>query len=78
MDIWALGILLYFMVTGWMPFKGTTVAALKRAIVEGKFDLPDYLSEECMEVISGILRRKPEWRLNMQQVHKRVTCNNGG
>ena len=51
-----------------MPFKGSTVAALKHSILEGKFDLPDNLTESCMELIRGILRRKPEWRLNMQQV----------
>jgi serine/threonine protein kinase len=39
-DIWALGILLFFMVTGAMPFKGSTVAALKHAIIECKFEMP--------------------------------------
>ncbi len=67
-DIWALGILLYFMVTGSMPFKGSSVAALKHAILDGKFDLPDFLSADCIDVITGILRRKPEWRLTMSQV----------
>ena len=52
-----------------MPFKGNTVAALKHSILEGKFDIPESLSEACMELIRGILRRKPEWRLNMLQVY---------
>ncbi len=51
-----------------MPFKGNTVAALKHAILDGKFEIPENLSESCMELIRGILRRKPEWRLNMNQV----------
>ncbi len=36
--------------------------------IETRFELPDYLSRDCCEIISGILRRKPEWRLTMAQI----------
>ena len=75
-DIWALGILLYFMVTGVMPFKGSSVAALKNAILDGKFIIPEFLSMDCMDIITGILRRKPEWRLTMAQVCNRQIKHN--
>ncbi len=67
-DIWALGILLYLMVTGTMPFKGTTVAELKNAILDGHFEMPDYLSQNCIDLIGGILKRRPDWRLTLRQV----------
>ena len=69
MDIWALGILLYLMVTGAMPFKGATVAELKNAILDGHFAMPDYLSAHCADLIASILKRKSEWRLTLQQVN---------
>ena len=51
-----------------MPFKGTTVAELKNAILDGHFEMPDYLSQSCIDLIVGILKRRPDWRLTLQQV----------
>ena len=75
MDIWALGVLLYFMVIGHMPFKGSTVAALKRSILSGQFDVPGTLADSCQDILKSILKRKPEWRLSMDQVYPRMSCN---
>ena len=67
-DIWALGILLYFLVTGTMPFKAGTVASLKHAILEGIFIIPSYLSKYCEELITNLLKRKPGSRFAMKQI----------
>jgi serine/threonine-protein kinase NIM1 len=50
-DIWALGVLLYFMVTAQMPFKAPTVAVLKKHVLEGTFSIPGHVSFQCRKLI---------------------------
>lgn len=67
-DLWALGILLYFMVTASMPFHATTVAALKNLILEGSFNIPSYVSPNCSALLRNILKKKPTSRASFEDI----------
>ncbi|XP_028404598.1 serine/threonine-protein kinase NIM1-like [Dendronephthya gigantea] len=67
-DIWALGILLYFMVTGVMPFRAETVGKLKKSILDGMYFMPDFLTDSCKYLIRKILQLIPKDRLTIQQI----------
>lgn len=67
-DIWALGVLLYFIVTGIMPFKADTVSKLKRVILNGEYVIPSFVSDSCQLVIKGILRIAPSERFTIREI----------
>lgn len=67
-DIWALGVMLFFMVTCTMPFRADTVAKLKRCILEGAYILPSWVPEACQRLIRGILQPIPSDRCTVEQM----------
>lgn len=67
-DIWAMGVLLFFMVTGTMPFKGETMGKLRRAVKTGFYTIPPGVSKPCSQLISLILKVTPAERCRLDQM----------
>jgi serine/threonine-protein kinase NIM1 len=67
-DIWALGILLFFCVIGNMPFQLSSVPQLRMAILNGSFTISSVLSLPCCRLIQRILVHVPARRPTIEQI----------
>ncbi|XP_025196232.1 serine/threonine-protein kinase NIM1-like isoform X2 [Melanaphis sacchari] len=69
-DVWSLGVLLFFMTTATMPFLGDNMAGLRRSILAGHVNSPAYMSQLLKSLIESMLNTSPEHRFDIDQVLK--------
>lgn len=62
-DYWALGVLIYEMVVGHVPFTGPDAMSVYKAVCAGDLRFPTYMSRNCMSLISKLLTPNQNKRL---------------
>ncbi|XP_064144970.1 serine/threonine-protein kinase SIK2 isoform X2 [Loxodonta africana] len=68
LDIWSMGVVLYVLVCGALPFDGPTLPVLRQRVLEGRFRIPYFMSEDCEHLIRRMLVLDPSKRLTIAQI----------
>ena len=67
-DIWAMGVILYYMVCGEPPFCGHSSSKIKQKIIYESPHFPSYLSSRCISLLKELLCKDPESRITLSQL----------
>nr|XP_006813004.1 PREDICTED: maternal embryonic leucine zipper kinase-like [Saccoglossus kowalevskii] len=67
-DVWSMGVLLYALLCGFLPFDDDNIAFLYRKIQQGKYEEPTWLSVESREFIHDMLQVNPKRRIKVQDL----------
>lgn len=76
-DAWSLGVILYTLVSGSLPFDGQNLKELRERVLRGKYRIPFYMSTECENLLKKFLVLNPVKRASLDSVMNDPWINNG-
>ncbi|XP_073792061.1 serine/threonine-protein kinase MARK2 isoform X32 [Danio rerio] len=66
-DVWSLGVILYTLVSGSLPFDGQNLKELRERVLRGKYRIPFYMSTDCENLLKKFLVLNPTKRGSLEQ-----------
>ena len=74
-DLWSCGVILFAMISGYLPFEDPVTANLYKKILTCEYLVPGWVSENARHLLSRILDVNPQTRLSISQIRSHPWFN---
>ena len=69
-DIWSIGVVLYAMLCGYLPYEDQKTSNLYKKILAAEYSLPKFLSPEAKDIIAKIFVTDPQSRIDIDGLRR--------
>lgn len=69
-DVWSMGVVLFVLVCGYLPFDGHNFVELFNKILKAQYTIPSHVSQACANLIERMLVVEPDQRATIEEIKK--------
>jgi 5'-AMP-activated protein kinase catalytic alpha subunit len=74
-DLWSCGVILFAMISGFLPFEDPVTANLYKKILTCEYSVPGWVSENAQNMLRNILDTNPDTRATIQRIRSHSWFN---